>query len=115
MNWASYRTNRVKKTVLNERLLHTFLVALPSSSITAADRRPRPIHASAATAEEEIVVELVLLHGGTTSSEDSSRSAFDRHNNGAVIWRCKDAAPEAIRVFLPAKRVRLIVSDWEMS
>lgn len=102
-----YRANRVKQAILNQRVLQAVLVALPASTITATDSRPRPINSRTTAAEQQIIVILILLHRRTASTEHTSRGAFDRQNNRAVIRRGKDMSTKPIRVFFPAKWIRL--------
>lgn len=71
---STYSSNTVKQRFVNQRLLHTILLALPSASMTIADGRPRPVDPGAATTEQEIIVQLIFLR--RASAAERSRGPY---------------------------------------
>jgi hypothetical protein len=103
----THSSNRVEQTLFNQRVFQTRLSTSPTPFITSTHCGPCPVHPSATAAEEQVVIELVLLCCWATSAEQARRGTLDGHDDSAVILRCKDMAPETVRVGFPTMRKRL--------
>jgi len=104
---TSYRANRIKQTLINKCFFNAILLALPPSSITSTNRRPRPIYTGTTTAKQQIVIQLVLASRRSPSTKHPRRRPLDRNDNSTIIRSRKNLSPEPICIRLPSKRVRL--------
>ena len=100
-------TNRIKQALLHQRVPQTSLITLPSSPITPAHRRPRPVDPGATTAKQQVVVQPVFFARRSPAAPYRRRGPLDGEYDGRIIGRRKDVATNPICVGFPTKRIAL--------
>ena len=110
-NAATHHPNGVKQAVLDERVREARAVAAPLLRVAVADlaEDPGEVDARAAAREEQVVVQLVLaLRRAPAADGPHDGGAFDGDDDGRVVRGREDVPAEAVCVWLPSKRVRLL-------